>query len=79
MPSRGQQGSYFHPLSATQVATELPVVKTAPAPHVSAQEKLRFPNILHTCQQFLDVIKPSNIHTGHLQMKGPILKIPWAN
>lgn len=73
MTSRGQQGAYFHPLSATQMATELPAVKTAPAPHVPVHEKLRFPNLLHTCQQFLDVIKPSDSHTGHLQMKATIL------
>lgn len=47
MTSRGQQDAYFHPPSTSQVATELPVVKTAPAPHLSVHEKLRFPNTPH--------------------------------
>lgn len=78
MTSRGQQDAYFHPPSTSQVATELPVVKTAPAPHLSVHEKLRFPNLLHTCQQFLDAVKLSTIHTGHLTDESNLLTIPLS-
>lgn len=69
MISRGQQDAYPHPPGALQVTTELPVMKPAPALHLTVQEKLRFPNWLHTCQQLSDAVKIGNIHTGHLQMK----------
>lgn len=32
-------------------------------------EKLRFPNLVHTCQQYWDAVKLSNIHLDHLPMK----------